>query len=60
MNPVLRYEKLCEYEISILKTCLDQRNASDCDLYNQLVTDCQEFKRKKLKYIMKNIRQKKE
>jgi hypothetical protein len=60
MNPDSRYEKLCEYEISILRTCMERHNKFDCELYKQLVTDCQEFKRRKLKYIANTITQKKQ
>jgi hypothetical protein len=59
MNPnpnVNRYDNLCEFEKSLLDSCLTKYKEKDCVLYNQLVIDCERFKQQKLNSYNKKIK----
>jgi hypothetical protein len=59
MNPnpnVNRYDNLCEFEKSLLDSCLTKYKEKDCVLYNQLVIDCERFKQQKLNSYNKKFK----
>ena len=61
MNPnpnVNRYDNLCEFEKSLLDSCLTKYKEKDCVLYNQLVIDCERFKQQKLNSYNKKLNKK--
>lgn len=57
-STINRYDNLCEFEKSLLDGCLAKYKEKDCDLYNQLVIDCERFKQQKLNLYNKKLNKK--